>query len=118
MSGPADGDTGAAASREVVCLLTRFRAVDDVAVRELAAELRVTAAAVEAEPGHRSYNVFVDQDDPTSLYVVEAWASAADARRHAELVVTNGAVQRVAPLLAEELTTRTLHPLPSEGVNA
>lgn len=112
MSQPTDGTNGhAGTTAQPVCLLTRFSAVDDAAARGLAEALRGTAASVVTEPGHLTYDVLVDQADPTTLYVVETWASAEDAHRHEERVVTDGGVERVAPLLAEELTTMTLRPL-------
>ncbi len=108
---PAD----AATSPDQVCLVTRFSAVDDAALRKLVDELRATAASVVTEPGHVTYGVFTDQANARALYVIETWASAADARRHEELVVDNGAVARVAPLLAEELRTHTLRPVDLDG---
>ncbi|MFE2541678.1 putative quinol monooxygenase [Actinacidiphila glaucinigra] len=84
---------------EPVCLVTRFSAVDNTAARELLDELRAIEVSVVAEPGHLVYNVFADQDDPKNLYVIETWTSAADAKRHEDLVIGDGTVERVAPLL-------------------
>jgi quinol monooxygenase YgiN len=92
-------------------LLTRLRAVDEDAARQTTDLLRATAAAVAAEQGHLRYDVFAVEGDPATLYVFEAWASADDARRHADLVLSNGAVDRVLPLLREPLDTVTLIPI-------
>jgi quinol monooxygenase YgiN len=96
---------------ERVCLLTRFSAVDDTAAGRLLDELRGIAVSVVAEAGHLTYDVFADQADPRNLYVVETWAGASDARRHEELVLGNGAVERVTPLLTGPLQTLTLLPV-------
>jgi quinol monooxygenase YgiN len=100
---------------EPVCLVTRFSAVDDVAALRLLDELRAIAVSVVAEAGHLTYNVFADQDDPKSLYVIETWACAADAQRHADLVLGDGTVERVAPLLRGPLRTITLKPVETDG---
>lgn len=95
-------------------ILTRFRALDEKAARETADLLRETAAAVAAEQGHLRYDAFAVEGDPATLYVFEAWASADDARRHADLVLSNGAVDRVLPLLRERIDTVTLIPIASD----
>lgn len=96
-------------------LLTRFTAVDENAAEQTTDLLRATAAAVVAEPGHLSYDVFAVEGDPATLYVLEAWASAHDAGRHADLVLSNGAVDRVLPLLRAPLDTVTLIPIVSHA---
>lgn len=93
---------------EPVCLVTRFSAVDDTTARELLDELRAIEVSVVAEPGHVAYNVFADQDDPKNLYVIETWTNATDAKRHEDLVVGDGTVERVAPLLTGPLRTLSL----------
>jgi quinol monooxygenase YgiN len=98
-----------------VHLLTRFRAVDEDAARQTTELLRGTAAAVASEHGHLTYDVSAVEGDPTTLYVLETWASAVDARRHADLVLDNGAVDRVLPLLRERLDTVTLVPIASHA---
>lgn len=45
------------------------------------------------------------------MYVLETWGAPEDARRHRELVESSGAVERIGPLLGEELRTRTLRPV-------
>ncbi|WP_197376862.1 putative quinol monooxygenase [Mycolicibacterium baixiangningiae] len=116
--GPADGDLHpdrrpdhAGPGSGPVCLVTQFAAVDDSAARRLQNELQALAASVVTEPGHLSYEVFADQDDPKNLYVIETWASASSARRHEDLVLNNGTVERVAPLLTGALQTLTLRPV-------
>jgi quinol monooxygenase YgiN len=106
---PADATT----SPELACRLTRFSAIDDAAARRLPMNC-ARPRSVITEPGHLTYGVFVDQTDATSLYVVESWASASDAHQHEELVVAGGTVERVVPLLAEELTTLTLRPVTTD----
>lgn len=96
-------------------LRTRFRAVDDDAARQIGDLLRGTAAAAASEPGLLSYDVFAVVGDPTTLYVLEAWESVDDARRHADLVLGNGGVDRVLPLLRERLDTVTLVPIASSA---
>jgi quinol monooxygenase YgiN len=91
-----------------VRLLTRFQAVDEDAALHAAELLRGTAAAVASEHGHLTYDLSAVEGDPTTLYVLETWASADDARRHADVVLDNGAVDRVLPLLPERLDTVTL----------
>jgi quinol monooxygenase YgiN len=98
-----------------VRLVTRFPAVDDSAAARLLDELRATTVSVEAEPGHLTYDVFADQDDPRSLYVIETWADASDAKRHEDLVLGNGTAERVAPLLTGPLRTLTLRPVATDG---
>ncbi len=98
-------------SGSTTCLISCFAAVDETAAGSLTDDLRTTAAAVTAELGHLTYEVFADVTDPTKLYVVEKWASVADARRHEHLVVTTGAVDRIAPLIAEPIITLTLRPV-------
>ncbi len=49
------------------------------------------------------------------MYVLEAWVSIDDARRHADLVLGNGGVDRVLPLLRERLDTVTLIPIASSA---
>jgi len=100
---------------ESVCLVTRFSAVDDTAARGLLDELRAIAVSVVAEPGHLTYKVFADQDDPKNLYVIETWAGATDAQRHEDLVLGNGAVERVDPLLTGPLRTLSLRPVATDG---
>nr|WP_272923762.1 antibiotic biosynthesis monooxygenase [Streptomyces sp. SID3343] len=102
-------------SAEPVCLVTRFSAVDDTAARGLFDELRAIAVSVVAEPGHLTYSVFADRDDPKNLYVIETWAGASDARRHEDLVLGNGTVERVTPLLAGPLRTLTLRPVATDS---
>jgi quinol monooxygenase YgiN len=99
---------------EPVCLVTRFSAVDDTAARGLLNELRAMAMSVAVEPGHLTYGVFADQDDPKNLYVIETWAGATEARRHEDLVLGNGTVKRVAPLLTGPLRTLTLRPVATD----
>ncbi|MEU0971392.1 antibiotic biosynthesis monooxygenase [Streptomyces sp. NPDC005917] len=99
---------------EPVCLVTRFSAVDDAAARGLLDELRAIAVSVVAEPGNLTYGVFADQDDPRDLYVIETWAGATDARRHEDLVLGNGTVKRVTPLLTGSLRTVTLRPVATD----
>ncbi|WP_329187990.1 putative quinol monooxygenase [Actinacidiphila glaucinigra] len=98
-----------------VCLVTRFSAVDDTAARELLDELRAIEVSVVAEPGHLTYTVFADQDDPKDLYVIETWAGAADAQRHEDLVIGDGTVERVAPLLTGPLRTLALRLVDTDG---
>ncbi|WP_225625933.1 putative quinol monooxygenase [Streptomyces werraensis] len=100
---------------EPVCLVTRFSAVDDSAARQLLDELRAIAASVAAEPGHLTYEVFADSNNPQDLHVIETWASASDARRHEDLVVDSGAVERVAPFLTEPLRPLTLRSVATGG---
>lgn len=92
-------------------LLTRFGAVDEDAAARIGVLLRGTATEVASEPGHVSYAVFAVEGDPTTLYVLESWASVADARRHADRVLGDGAVDRVLPLLGDRLDTVTLVPI-------
>ncbi|MBV9048170.1 MAG: antibiotic biosynthesis monooxygenase [Solirubrobacterales bacterium] len=92
-------------------LLTRLRASDPQSAREISKRLEATAGAAVSEPGHISYEVFVVADDPTTFYVSETWASAEDATRHIELVQRTGAVEAIAPLLAESLHPLTLVPV-------
>ncbi len=105
-----------ASSTSFVRLLTRFRAVDDQAAKQVTDALRTIADGIAAEPGHTTYDVFAVDGDPTLLYVLETWASAADADRHARLVLDDGSVDRVLPLLGERLATMTLTPVVSERV--
>ncbi|MDX3215156.1 antibiotic biosynthesis monooxygenase [Streptomyces sp. ME02-6991-2B] len=100
---------------EPVWLVTRFSAVDDTAARKLLDELRAIEVSVVAEPGHLAYNVFADQDDPRNLYVIETWAGAGDAERHEDLVIGDGTVERVAPLLTGPLRTLSLRPVETDG---
>lgn len=100
---------------EPVCLVTRFSAVDDTAARGFLDELRAIAVSVVAERGHLTYNVFADRDDPKNLYVIETWACASDAQRHEDLVLGNGTVERVTPLLAGPLRTLALRPVATDS---
>ncbi|MEJ2864789.1 putative quinol monooxygenase [Actinomycetospora flava] len=95
-------------SVEPVFLLSRFVATDEIAAGHLLADLRETSRAVTGEPGHLTYEVFLDHADPRALFVVESWVSGEDAERHERAVVTSGGVARVAPLLGEPISTRTL----------
>lgn len=97
-------------------LRTRFRAVDEDAARQVGDLLRSTAVAAASEQGHLSYEAVAVEGDPTTLYVLEAWASVDDARRHADLVLGNGGVDRVLPLLRERLDTVTLVPIASSAL--
>ncbi len=106
----------APSSTSTVCLLTRFRAVDDQAAKQVTDALRTVADGIAAEPGHATYDVFAVDGDPTLLYVLETWASAADADRHARRVVDDGSVDRVLPLLGERLETMTLTTVASKHV--
>ncbi|WP_249998564.1 putative quinol monooxygenase [Actinoplanes sp. M2I2] len=101
-------------ARWPICLVSRFEAVDAAAFHTLVDELRKTAASVTDEPGHVAYELLIELSTARTLYVVERWATEADARRHEQLVVSNGAVDRVAPLLAEPINTVTLAPVPAE----
>ncbi|WP_329459858.1 putative quinol monooxygenase [Streptomyces sp. NBC_01497] len=101
-----------------VCLVTRFTAVDDAAARGLLDELRAIEGSVVAEYGHLTYDVFADQDHPLDLYVIETWAGATDAQRHEDLVLGNGTVQRVMPLLTAPLRTLTLLPVATDSAGA
>ena len=98
-------------------LLTRFRAVDEDAARQVGDLLRGTAAGAASEQGHLSYEVLAVATDPTTLYVLEAWASGEDAQRHADLVLAGDGIDRVLPLLRERLDTETLIPLTSSTLS-
>jgi quinol monooxygenase YgiN len=109
-------DIGASSSTSTVRRLARFRAVDDQAAKQVTDALRTVADGIAAEPGHATYDVFAVDGDPTLLYVLETWASAADADRHARRVVDDGSVDRVLPLLGERLETMTLTTVASKHV--
>lgn len=117
MTSSAEGAIGGHAepSPEPVCLVTRFAAVDDSAARGVSDELRAIAVSVVAEPGHLSYEIFADQDDPRNFYVIETWAGISHARRHEDLVLDNGAVERVVPLLTDAPRTLTLRPITTDN---
>lgn len=100
-------------ANQEIRLRTRFRAVDLDAAQTIIGLLRATAAAAASEQGHLSYDVFAVEGDPTTLCVLEMWASVDDARRHADLVLGNGGANRVLPLLREPLDTVTLIPIAS-----
>lgn len=99
-------------------LHTRFRAVDDGAARQITELLRTTAAAAATEQGHLRYDVFAVEGDPTTLYVLEAWDSVDDARRHADLVLGARGLDLVQPLLREQLDTVTLIPIRSAAASS
>lgn len=70
--------------------------------------LRTIAEGSANESGHGTYDIFAVENDPTVLYVLETWASVDDAHHHADLVLNDGTVDRVLPLLGERLETVTL----------
>lgn len=95
-------------------LLTRFQAIDHEAGLRVTDGLRTIAEGIGDEAGHATYDVFAVEGDPTVFYVLETWASAEDAHRHADLVLDDRTVDRVLPLLGERLETQTLRTVVSK----
>jgi quinol monooxygenase YgiN len=89
----------------MITLLSKFEARHAQAASDLMALLLELRSSVGNEEGHLSYQILSTADDSLTLWVLESWESHADADRHGQLVVSNGAVGRATPLLVAPIVT-------------
>lgn len=82
-------------------LVTRFRAIDNVAAEEVRNTLEGFRSAVAHEHGAGDYVIIADVDDPTSTWVLEEWATQADADRHEAAAGESDGADQLRALLAE-----------------
>jgi quinol monooxygenase YgiN len=102
----------------MVTLFTTLRAKDLHSAREIEARLFDLVRAVPREPGNIDYNAFAIEEQPNTYYIIERWASQADAERHAKQVDNDGLVDEVSAFLVEPPETVVLKRLLDPSVAA
>lgn len=81
-------------------LVTQFEAKDSQGAGEVRGILDGARSTAATEPGLKQYVVATDLDDPASTWVLEEWATQADAERHEAAAGEGAGVRRLHSLLA------------------